>query len=43
LPYGAFLFEIGEGDLIESRENVKKWWEKISSRSTWTTVQEMAK
>jgi glutathione S-transferase len=41
LPFGALLFKIGEGDLIESRPNVKKWWEKISSRSSWKTVQAM--
>jgi len=41
LPYGAWLVKIGEEDLFNSRPNVKKWWEKITSRSSWKTVQSM--
>jgi glutathione S-transferase len=39
LPYGTWLVKLGEGNLIESRPNVKKWWDKISSRPAWKTVQ----
>jgi glutathione S-transferase len=41
LPYAALLFKMGEGGLIESRPNVKKWWDKISTRPAWKTVQEI--
>jgi glutathione S-transferase len=41
LPYGAWLAKIGEGDLIESRPNVKQWWDRITSRISWKTVQAM--
>jgi len=41
LPYGAWLVKLGEGSLFESRPNVKKWWDKITSRPSWKTVQEL--
>jgi len=40
LPYGAWLVKLGE-DFFESRPNVKKWWDKITSRPSWKAVQEM--
>jgi hypothetical protein len=36
------MVKIGEGDIFNSRPNVKKWWEKITSRSSWKTVQGLA-
>jgi glutathione S-transferase len=41
LPYGAWLIKIGEGDLFDSRPNVKEWWNRIVSRISWKTVQAM--
>lgn len=41
LPYTHLLFAAGEGELITSRPNVAKWWEKISSRPSWKKVLEM--
>jgi len=41
LPYGAWLVKIGMGDLFESRPHVKQWWENITSRTSWKTVQAM--
>ena len=41
LPYGAWLVKIGEGNLFESRPNVKQWWERITSRTSWKAVQAM--
>lgn len=38
MPHTEKLFEAGEGELITSRPNVKAWWDRISSRSTWKTV-----
>jgi glutathione S-transferase len=42
LPYGSWLVKVGEEDLFNSRPNVKKWWDRITSRSSWKTVQSMA-
>ncbi|UJR11441.1 hypothetical protein I4U23_015620 [Adineta vaga] len=41
LPCAALLIKMGDGDLIEAKPNVKNWWEKISSRSSWKTVEKM--
>ena len=41
LPCGRMLFKLGDGDLIESRPHVKKWWDKISSRPSWQAVEKM--
>ncbi len=41
LPYGTWLVKIGEGSLFESRPNVKKWWDRITSRPSWKAVQEL--
>jgi len=41
LPYGSWLVKIGEGSFFESRPNVKQWWNKITSRPSWKTVQEL--
>jgi len=41
LPYGAWLVKLGHGNLFESRPNVKKWWERITSRPSWKAVQEL--
>lgn len=38
LSYGALLFKVGEGNLIESRPHVKQWWEKITTRTSWKTT-----
>jgi glutathione S-transferase len=38
LPYTQKLFEIGDGELIESRPNVKAWWERVSTRESWKNV-----
>ncbi|CAF1186489.1 unnamed protein product [Adineta steineri] len=41
LPCAQFIIKFGDGDLFESRPNVKQWWERISSRPSWKAVQEM--
>jgi glutathione S-transferase len=41
IPYGAWLVKSGEGDLFESRPHVKQWWENITARTSWKTVQAM--
>ncbi len=41
LPYGAWLVKMGEGNLFESRPHVKEWWDKITARTSWKTVQAM--
>ena len=33
-PWVNKLYQIGEGDLIESHHNVKAWWERVSSRES---------
>jgi glutathione S-transferase len=38
MPHTEKLFEAGEGELITSRPNVKAWWDRITSRATWKTV-----
>ncbi|CAF3110096.1 unnamed protein product [Rotaria socialis] len=38
LPVGSMLTNCGEGELFESRPNVKKWWNTISTRPAWKTV-----
>lgn len=38
LPYGKKLVDIGEGQLFESRPNVKRWWNTITSRPSWQAV-----
>ncbi|TPX71152.1 hypothetical protein SpCBS45565_g01189 [Spizellomyces sp. 'palustris'] len=37
LPYGTKLFDasVQHGDAITSRPNVKAWWERLTSRTTW--------
>ncbi|CAF0760156.1 unnamed protein product [Adineta ricciae] len=40
LPYGSWLVKLGEGNLFESRPNVKSWWDRITSRPSWKAVQE---
>ncbi|CAI5467508.1 unnamed protein product [Closterium sp. Yama58-4] len=38
LPYTALLWVSGDSDLITSRPNVNKWWERISSRPAWKKI-----
>ncbi|CAF1000318.1 unnamed protein product [Rotaria sordida] len=42
LPLGSLLLKCGEDELFESRPHVKQWWNKISTRQAWKTVQAMA-
>jgi len=41
LPYGSWLVKLGEGSFFESRPHVKQWWNRITSRPAWKTVQEL--
>ncbi|CAI5459918.1 unnamed protein product [Closterium sp. Yama58-4] len=41
LPYTEVLFHAGAGDLITSRPNVARWWQRISSRPAWKKVQQL--
>ncbi|GJP33215.1 hypothetical protein CLOM_g17771 [Closterium sp. NIES-68] len=38
LPYTAMLWVSGDSDLITSRPNVNKWWERITSRPSWKKI-----
>ncbi|CAI7882969.1 unnamed protein product [Closterium sp. NIES-54] len=38
LPYTAVLWVCGDSDVVTSRPNVNKWWERISSRPSWQKV-----
>ena len=42
IPYGNWLVKLGEGGVFESRPNVKQWWDKITGRQAWKTVQELS-
>jgi len=35
IPHTQKLFVIGDGAFIESRPNVKAWWERVSTRESW--------
>jgi len=39
LPYGVKLYDAGHGDLIDSRPNVKRWFNEIRSRDSWKAVE----
>ncbi|KAK9898488.1 thioredoxin-like protein [Cystobasidium minutum MCA 4210] len=34
IPYGRLLYVCGQGDLIDSRPAVSKWWKSITSRES---------
>ncbi|PKK50312.1 hypothetical protein CI102_5301 [Trichoderma harzianum] len=38
LSWGELLSAAGETDLIDSRPNVKRWWDSIHQRRAWQTV-----
>jgi len=38
LPYGHIVFEQLDYGNLDKRPNVKRWWDDISSRSTWQAV-----
>ncbi|KAH7883396.1 glutathione S-transferase [Phlebopus sp. FC_14] len=40
LPHGTLLEPAGYGDLLTSRPNVAKWWNKISSRPAWIALKD---
>jgi glutathione S-transferase len=40
LPYGAKLYSVGYGHLIDSRPHVKKWWDELTSRPSWLAVKD---
>jgi len=42
IPYGTWLVKLGEGGVFDSRPNVKQWWDKITGRQAWKTVQELS-
>jgi glutathione S-transferase len=35
MPYTSKLFEAGDGALIETRPNVRAWWERVAARASW--------
>ncbi|GJP32267.1 hypothetical protein CLOM_g16854 [Closterium sp. NIES-68] len=41
LPYTELLPHAGAAELISSRPNMSKWWERISSRPAWKKVQQL--
>jgi glutathione S-transferase len=38
MPYFEYLSQIGEGNLIDEKKNVARWWSRVSSRPTWQKV-----
>ncbi|KAG8735840.1 hypothetical protein FRC10_010088 [Ceratobasidium sp. 414] len=40
LPYGTFVNQISP-DMMASKPHVKKWWDDISSRPSWTKVKDL--
>lgn len=38
LSWGELLSAAGETDLIDSRPNVKRWWDNIHQRRAWQAV-----
>lgn len=38
LPYTEKLYEIGDGNFIDEHPNVKAWWERVSTRDSWSKV-----
>lgn len=38
LSWGELLSAAGETDLIDSRPNVKRWWNSIHQRRAWQAV-----
>ncbi|KAF8333881.1 glutathione S-transferase [Amanita rubescens] len=43
LPYGVKVYQGGHGDLIESRPNVKRWFNEIRNRDSWKAVEDGVK
>ncbi|KAK2467388.1 hypothetical protein APHAL10511_000623 [Amanita phalloides] len=43
LPYGALLYDAGYGHLIDERPNVKRWFDGLRSRDSWTAVKDGVK
>ncbi|GJP32281.1 hypothetical protein CLOM_g16867 [Closterium sp. NIES-68] len=41
LPYTDVLFPAGAGDLLTTRPNVARWWERITARPAWKKVQQL--
>ncbi|KAF8337822.1 glutathione S-transferase [Amanita rubescens] len=39
LPYGVKLYQAGYDDLIESRPNVKRWFNELRNRDSWKAVE----
>jgi glutathione S-transferase len=35
MPLVGKLFEVQEGDLFATRNNVQAWWERVSARDSW--------
>ncbi len=38
MPYVDYLIQIGERENIASRASLSAWWNRVSSRETWTRV-----
>jgi glutathione S-transferase len=38
LPLMQKLYVVGLGGLIDEQENVKAWWERVSTRESWKRV-----
>lgn len=38
MPYVQYLFASEAGDLITSRDGVRAWWERVSTRPSWKKV-----
>jgi len=38
MPYMNLMYQAGEGNLIDERPHLKKWWESVSSRDSWKKI-----
>lgn len=38
LPYVQYLFVAGAGELVTDRPNLASWWDRVSTRPTWTRI-----
>lgn len=38
MPYVEYLFASRAGEIIESRKNVARWWNEVSTRPSWKAV-----
>lgn len=38
MPYVDYLVQIGEGEHVNRREHLARWWDRVSQRETWRRI-----